>query len=127
MRLSRPILLSVAILAVGALAQGWTYWRLPYAQLNVTVLWSPMLIGIALLPTMARYLGLHPVLGGVAAGGSLPLVVMARVVADGLKDPTSHNLWPFELVISGFLGFLVALVGAFLAWLAFRLFPRRVA
>ncbi|MBS1785278.1 MAG: hypothetical protein JST24_07610 [Acidobacteria bacterium] len=127
MRLNRPILLALAVLALAALAQGWTYWRIPYSQLNVTALWSPLLIGITLLPTVSRYLGLHPLLGGLAAGGSVPFVVMARVVVDGVKDPTSHNLWPFELVISGGLGLLVAATGAFLAWLVFRTFPRRAA
>jgi hypothetical protein len=32
---------------------------------------------------------------------------MARVVVDTTRDPTSHNLWPFELVIA----FLVGLAG----------------
>ena len=33
---------------------------------------------------------------------------MARVVVDTMRDPTSHNLWPFEVVIA----FMVGLAGA---------------
>jgi hypothetical protein len=43
---------------------------------------------------------------------------MARVVYETAIDPTSHNLWPFELVIAAGVGFLIAsagsLVGGFL-------------
>jgi hypothetical protein len=38
---------------------------------------------------------------------AVPAAVMARVVVDTTRDPTSHNLWPFELVIA----FLVGLGG----------------
>ena len=44
----------------------------------------------------------------------LPLVSMAitivRVVIDTARDPTSHNLWPFEILIQGVAGVAVVLV-----------------
>jgi hypothetical protein len=42
-------------------------------------------------------------------------------------DPTSHNLWPFELVIAGFLGFAFSLSGAFAGWLITRVARRPAA
>lgn len=45
---------------------------------------------------------------------------MARVVVDGLRDPTSHNLWPFEVVFAVVFGFGLA----FLAGLFGRLLRR---
>jgi hypothetical protein len=38
----------------------------------------------------------------------VPLVVMGfvvlRIIVDGMRDPTSHNLWPFEIAIWGLAG-----------------------
>lgn len=52
----------------------------------------------------------------------LPAAVFARVVFDGLRDPTSHNLWPFELAIAFGVALPAAVVGAALAalWLWLR-------
>jgi hypothetical protein len=46
----------------------------------------------------------------MAVMAAMPVVI----VADVLVDPTSHNLFPFELVIYGVLSVL-ALVGALVA------------
>jgi hypothetical protein len=43
----------------------------------------------------------------LVVAAAVPTAVMARVVVDTTRDPTSHNLWPFELVIA----FLVGLTG----------------
>ena len=61
----------------------------------------------------------------VAAGGSIPAVVMTRVVVDGLRDPTSHNLWPFEVVIAVVVGLAVAGTGVLIGMLVARLNPAR--
>jgi hypothetical protein len=49
-----------------------------------------------------------------AIGSAVPAVVMARVVVDGLRDSTSHNLWPLEVVIATFVGGAAALIGVLL-------------
>jgi hypothetical protein len=38
--------------------------------------------------------------------------VMARVVVETFQNPTTHNLWPFELVIASAVGLAVASVGS---------------
>ena len=39
---------------------------------------------------------------------ALPIVVLlfviARIVVDTSRDPTSHNLWPFEILMCGAIG-----------------------
>lgn len=39
-------------------------------------------------------------LAAVVPGAAMALVVL-RIVIDTARDPTSHNLWPFEIVIRG--------------------------
>lgn len=45
---------------------------------------------------------------GWRIAAALPALVMGfvvlRIVVDGLRDPTSHNLWPFEIIMWGVLG-----------------------
>lgn len=31
-------------------------------------------------------------------GGSVPSAVLARITVETTNDPTSHNLWPLELI-----------------------------
>jgi peptidoglycan/LPS O-acetylase OafA/YrhL len=92
---------------IGFLVVGVPYWRIPYNKAtSAAVMGGAILIGvvalIARVLTDARFLRVVLV---VAA--AVPAAVMARVVVDTTRDPTSHNLWPFELVIA----FLVGLAG----------------
>lgn len=56
--------------------------------------------------------------GGWRIAAALPLAVLAfvagRIVVDAARDPTSHNLWPFEILMAGGAG-LVFLAVVFLA------------
>lgn len=45
-------------------------------------------------------------------GASVPSAVLARVLVEGLKDPTSHNLWPLEVIIASLVGLICATAGA---------------
>ncbi|MBL0143518.1 MAG: hypothetical protein IPP91_15750 [Betaproteobacteria bacterium] len=60
--------------------------------------------------------------GGWRFAAALPLVaiafVVARIVVDTARDPTSHNLWPFEILMAG---------GAGLAFLAVAYLVKRLA
>jgi len=55
--------------------------------------------------------------GGWRVAAALPLAAMAfvvlRIVVDVARDPTSHNLWPFEILMFGAASFAVILVLAF--------------
>jgi hypothetical protein len=61
---------------------------------------------------------------GVATGILVPIV--ATIVIDSLRDPTSHNLAPFELVIGLSVSVPPALAGALLGGFASRLASPRL-
>jgi hypothetical protein len=46
---------------------------------------------------------------------------MLRVVVDAVIDPTTHNLWPFEVVIASLVGGACSILGAAIGLLAARL------
>mgnify|MGYP003694776637 CR=1 FL=1 len=52
--------------------------------------------------------------GGWRIAAAVPVTVIAfvalRIVVDTARDPTSHNLWPFEIIIFGAVA--VGIIGA---------------
>jgi len=50
--------------------------------------------------------------------GAIPMLMMAgvigKIIVDTNVNPTSHNLWPFEIIIWTGIGFLVLIVIVFL-------------
>ena len=102
---------------------GVPYWLTPYNKVNLpdSVLGAGLLVVIA-AAALARVYSGRPFWRVVAIMGSVvPAVVMARVVVDGLRDSTSHNLWPFEVVIAVSVGGMAALVGTLLGSLVLLL------
>lgn len=57
----------------------------------------------------------HPLLLGASTMSAFPLLAIAEMSV----SPTSHNLWPFEFVIYGFVS-LVAVLGAFIGSFIYR-------
>ncbi len=106
------------------LAVGLPYWQIPYSDVSLpTTLMTPALMVVALAAALARAIGSSRFMVCVLAiGATIPAVVMARVVVDTAADPTSHNLWPFEIVLSGLVGAAVAAAGTVMGsiskWLA---------
>jgi len=112
----------VGTAAAAFLAAGIPWWLAPYNRFTFA---SPLaIVGflafVGVAAGAAGWSRLGPVGATFAAGGAVPGAVMARVVVDGLRDPTSHNLWPFEIVFAAVFGFAVA----FLAGLFGRLLRR---
>ena len=103
--------LAAAFLA-GFLLVGIPYWRIPYNKATFgSVVGGAVLIGIVALVARVVVQGRFAVLVFVVAA-AVPFAVFARVVADGMRDPTSHNLWPFEIAIAWVVGFAGAAPGA---------------
>lgn len=50
-----------------------------------------------------------------------PIAVIGRVIIDSASQPTSHNLWPLELVIAAVMSIPFVGIGAAFAWGARRL------
>lgn len=72
---------------------------------------------VALAALIARWrLGVGVPLAALAAGAGVPIAVLAKVAWDVAGDPTSHNLWPFELVIALGVAAVPAALGALAGW-----------
>jgi len=99
---------------VAFLVIGWPYWRIPYAQLSLPgSVWGPGLVAVAVLAALPVVLaGTSAWASGLVVGASVPAAILARVAYDVAADPTSHNLWPIELVLAAGMGLLAGCVGA---------------
>lgn len=99
---------------VAFLAVGLPYWSIPYGSVSLPsglpTVGLLVVGGIALFLVASRRLSLGMSTG--ILGSTVPAVVLVRVVVEVAGDPTSHNLWPFELVIAGVTGVVVAGAGA---------------
>jgi hypothetical protein len=50
----------------------------------------------------------------LVVGAAVPAAILARVIVEAAADPTSHNLWPLELIIPAVAGIVCSSVGALL-------------
>jgi hypothetical protein len=105
--------LSMGFLA-GLCSVGIPYWSTPYDRLSLPgALIAPGILLVVLVPFLLRFF--HKAefwKAAVIMGAVMPAAVLLRVAVDVLNDPTSHNLWPLELVIAGALGMVCALAGS---------------
>ncbi len=104
-----PIAFLLSFFAVGV-----PYWLIPYNKLNLPgALMEPGLFVVMGAALMLRLRGSATFWKIVLiVGTAVPASVFARVVWDGMKDPTSHNLWPIEIIIALLLGLSCAVAGA---------------
>jgi len=111
-----PIALALTVLA-GLLACGLPLWPIPYREVSMPGNPAPstwLILGSlagALAGALVRS-GLKAPILGVTAG--FVLAVLVRVAWETAADPTTHNLWPFEVVIAGFFGVLSGVIGVVL-------------
>ncbi|MGY4304146.1 putative membrane protein YfhO [Bradyrhizobium sp. USDA 4369] len=116
-------------LAVVVLAAGLPYWRLSYAELNKGQ--------FAVLPgaLLLAFLSLVLVLTDMAPARrivqamllAVPIIVSVSIARDTAIDPTSHNLWPLELLFAAIAGAAIVLpavgIGLSVRWALARLSP----
>lgn len=104
------------------LVAGIPWWLAPYNRFTFSnsagLIGTLAFLGIAAFAAGWTRLGLSK--ATLAAGAAVPCAVMARVIADTIRDSTSHNLWPIEVAMMAVLGF----GAAFAAALAGRLLRR---
>jgi hypothetical protein len=98
----------------GVVATGLPYWTIPYSQVSLpNTLVQNCLLPIALVAVLLPLVsGLGIVRSAMAVGIAVPGAVFARMVVDTSRDPTSHNLWPIEVMIAMVVGMAVAWPGA---------------
>ena len=114
----------VGVFLGAALIVGIPYWRLAYseAQLPSALMGPPLLAVVIAAFVVRRFAAAGFARATFVMALVVPCVVMARVTVETSADPTSHNLWPFEVVIAMGVGALASAAGALLgSW------PRRDA
>ena len=93
---------------------GVPYWWLPYAAVSL----PNTLLGLPLLALVIAALWLRAARSrsiwraARVVGAAVPAAVLARVAVETSIDPTSHNLWPLEVMLAAFVGWPAALLGA---------------
>jgi hypothetical protein len=118
----RPALIFAVAFVLAALL----YWPAFEAKVNLPTALYGAPVAVAALAALAEaLLGRRPATAFWLGTAVLPAAVFARVVYDGLRDPTSHNLWPFEVAIALGVSAPAALAGAACSWLLLRLAGRK--
>ena len=104
----------VAAFVISFFAVGFPYWQIPYAKVSLpTTLYGTGLVVVGVLAAAARAIGKARILTVIlAVGAAVPAPILARIAVDTAKDPTSHNLWPFEFIIAAVIGVLCSSAGA---------------
>jgi len=94
-------------------AGGRSIWRGSYVEyLNASLPWGVIALFAGVGIFLAWIIGTGILISAIAVLLAFPAIVMVRVILDGLQDPTSHNLWPFEVVLATILGALIAFPAA---------------
>ena len=110
---------TVITVLAGILACGLPLWPIAYKDVSIgsnpsTRVWFALgalagFVGGWLLKPKLR----RPIL---AVTFGFALAVCGRVEVETSRDPTSHNLWPFEVVIAAFYGCVASSIGVGLVW-----------
>lgn len=111
---------AVTVLAA-TIGYGTVYWTTPYDELDIGSL-TLAVYAVAALPVVAlRATGVAPFLLSAAVSPvALAAAVMVRVAVDVARDPTSHNLWPIEIVVAVVVGAVWGLIAAGVGELVLR-------
>jgi hypothetical protein len=103
-----------AAFVISFFAVGFPYWQIPYAKVSLpSTLYGAGLLVVGVLAAAVRAVGKARLLAVIfVVGAAVPAPILARIAVDTAKDPTSHNLWPFEFVIAAVIGVLCSSAGA---------------
>ena len=112
---SSPAWLLIAFL-IAFVGVGFRYWQIPYAEVSLpSSMYGPGLVAVGVVALMARAFGLGRFWKvWLLIAATVPLAVLVRVIVETSRDPSSHNLWPFEIAIAAGLGLACSLAGTLL-------------
>jgi hypothetical protein len=104
-------------------AIGVPYWQIPYHKVNLpgALLGAGLVVLFAVTVLTRLYSGKSFMRVTMVLGAVAPAVVLARVMFEVARDPATHNLWPFEVIIAIVVGGMVALAGALLGSMVLRI------
>ncbi|MBX9901546.1 MAG: hypothetical protein K2Y28_12260 [Burkholderiaceae bacterium] len=103
---------------------GIPYWLMPYNKLNLPdALITPLLI-VPFIACILLRVRTHHKFRKITwlIGASMVGAVVARIFVDVIRDGTSHNLWPFEIIIASIVSFPLALIGVLAGSLVVKFF-----
>jgi len=105
---------------------GVPYWQIAYSKVSLPdTLYGTGLFVVGVLAAAARALGKARLVVVIfVVGAAIPAAVLARVAVETARDPTSHNLWPLEMIIAAVVGMVSSSAGALVGSLP-SLFSRR--
>jgi hypothetical protein len=111
---SRQLVSLLIAFALALLAVGLPYWRIPYDKLALpnSIINLGLVVPFVAAAVVRFFSGVSLRRSVIVIGLAVPCAVVLRAVVDVFADPTSHNLWPFEVVIASGVGFGVSLGGA---------------
>ena len=120
--MTTPARMLLAVLP-GVLACGIPLWPLAYREVSLGARPAPgtwILLAAVAGAVAFRILGrgFWTSVGAVVAG--FAIAVLGRVVVETAADPTTHNLFPFEVAYAMAIAFPGAAAGAFLPWVLRR-------
>lgn len=109
--------------SVSALAVGVPYFLIPYRELNLPgALYGPGLCVLVATAALTLGCGATTFWKNVAIiGAAVPAIILLRVAVETVADPTSHNLWPFEVIIGSIVSALCAFMGSLMGWIISKL------
>lgn len=122
----RAVFWLVAAFVICFFAVGFPYWQIPYAKVSLpSTLYGVGLLVVGVLAAAVRAVGKARLLAVIlVVGAAVPAPILARIVVDTARDPSSHNLWPFEFIIAAVIGVLCSSAGALVGCLP-AFFSRR--
>jgi hypothetical protein len=116
----RDLVIVLLVVVVTTAAIGIPYWTADYAGIRDDGIFGAFLeVSVALFlgAFLAGAVSEAPLwLVGLGMLTATPVVVMVRVAVDTAADPTSHNLWPLEVVFSGAMAAPSVGLGVAVAW-----------
>ena len=103
-----------AAFMVGFSSVGVPYWQIAYSKVSLPdTLYGAGILVVFVMAAAARALGKARLMAVIlVVGAAVPAAVLARVAVDTASDPTSHNLWPLELIIAAVVGMVSSSAGA---------------
>ena len=111
---------TVAWSGLGCLAIGLSYWTKPYGQTDLpNGLFVPGLLLVVVAAGVLQFREPRGWLGTLAIMTMAPMgTVVLRIASDVMRDSTSHNLFPFELMVTGIFGAAAVALGMGVGWAA---------
>ena len=108
----------ILIILVGIMAGGLSYWFNPYNELSLLGISIYKLMGAgAFLGSLSLTLILNEKPWKIALLITTGIIIgiMCRIIFDGINDSSTHNLFPFEIIIALFVSVPSAFIGSYLS------------